>query len=387
MAGYAARVSTKILYNGKDISTDISQYIKSLSYTDELSGEADDINITLEDRDRLWQSEWMPEKGATLDVSIITSYWDLIDGLPKEFHLGLFEIDEITLTSSPNEVSIKGVSVPNATTLRGVEHSRSWEKIELKRVANDIATDAGLTLVYDTDEVIELDRVEQSEESDLAFLYKLCNDNGLALKVYDKQIVIFDEVKYEAADISCIFRRNGYIKPTSENRQSQDNTSDQTSNSTGVQGIMISSRTQETPKEQKVIPIITDHGSYSFGTAIRDVYKTCKVSHQEGDNKQVIEATFTDETKKVGKTLIVHTQVKTPAEALKLAKKELRKKNCEEIKASFNERGDTMYVAGLTCEVEGFGHFDGKYLITKVSHDIGGAYTCGIELRKCLEGY
>lgn len=35
-----------------------------------------------------------------------------------------------------------------------------------------------------------LERVEQTEQSDLAFLDKLCQDNGLSLKVTDNQIVI-----------------------------------------------------------------------------------------------------------------------------------------------------------------------------------------------------
>ena len=64
----ARRISAIIKYNNKDISVDISKYLKSISYTDNLSGEADDLQITLEDRDGLWQSTWMPEKGALLDV-------------------------------------------------------------------------------------------------------------------------------------------------------------------------------------------------------------------------------------------------------------------------------------------------------------------------------
>ena len=46
----ARRILTIIKYNNKDISADISKYLKSISYTDNLSGEADDLQITLEDR-------------------------------------------------------------------------------------------------------------------------------------------------------------------------------------------------------------------------------------------------------------------------------------------------------------------------------------------------
>ena len=44
------------------------------------------------------------------------------------------------------------------------------------------------------------DRAEQSEQTDLSFLQKLCKDAGLALKVTDKKIVVFDVSKYEKAD-------------------------------------------------------------------------------------------------------------------------------------------------------------------------------------------
>lgn len=49
--------------------------------------------------------------------------------------------------------------------------------------------------------------MEQTEQSDLAFLDKLCQDNGLSLKVTDNQIVIFDMADMEAAEPSLIFVR------------------------------------------------------------------------------------------------------------------------------------------------------------------------------------
>lgn len=360
MIQYAAKINTLIKYNGKDISRDISQYLKSISYNDELDGVVDDVSIVLEDRESLWQSDWMPEKGATLDISLISTSWERTNGEVRSLELGIFEIDEVNLKSAPNEVTIKAVSVPNATTLRGVEHSRSWEKVDLKKVAQDIADGAKVKLFYDTAETIQLDRVEQSEESDLAFLHKLCSDNGLSVKVFNDSIVIFDTVKYEAQPVKLIFRKKGYVPPKKEDNGKSE---------------------EESPK------LLTEFESYSFTTAIREVYKECKVSHKEGKKKALIEGSFKDPNKKIGKTLIVHTQVKDVAEAVRVAKKELRKKNEGELKASLSLRGNFDLAAGVTCQVEGFGYFDGKYILTKVGHNISGAYTCGVDIRRCLEGY
>ena len=43
------QIRAQILYDNKDISADITPYLKTLSYTDNLSGEADDLSITLEE--------------------------------------------------------------------------------------------------------------------------------------------------------------------------------------------------------------------------------------------------------------------------------------------------------------------------------------------------
>lgn len=365
MMQYAAKINAIIKYDGKDISKDISQYLKSISYNDELDGVADDASLVLEDRAQLWQSDWMPEKGATLDITLMSTSWERSDGEARALELGLFEIDEVNLKSAPNEVTIKSLSVPNATTLRGVDHSRSWEKVDLKKIAQDIADGAKVKLFYDTAETIHLDRAEQSEESDLAFLHKLCSDHGLSVKVFNDSIVIFDKVKYEAEPVKLIFRKKGYVPPKKEGDQQEG----------------AGKSEKEGPK------LITEFENYSFTTAIRDIYKACKVSHKGGKKKALIEATFTDPHKKTGKTLIVHTQVKDTAEALRVAKKELRKKNEGEVKASLSLRGNFDLAAGVTCQVEGFGYFDGKYIITKVGHDISGSYGCSVDIRRCLEGY
>lgn len=49
--------------------------------------------------------------------------------------------------------------------------------------------------------------------------------------------------------------------------------------------------------------------------------------------------------------------------------------------------GFKNYYAGQTLKINGFGSFDGKYLITNFSGSIGSGSETSLELRKCLEGY
>lgn len=344
----ARRCLVIVTYNGKDISADLQQYLKSVSYTDNMSGEADDLQLTLEDRQGLWQASWMPEKGATLDVSV-----KVIDaGTEQVVRFGLFEIDEITSSGMPSEVCIKAVSVPDNNNLRGVERTRSWEKAELKSIANDIADGAGLELLYDAkDYNPTIDRAEQSEQSDLSFLYKLCADHGLALKICNNQLVIFDEADYEAADAVAQLLKPGNIAADGA----------------------------KTIKHLK---------RYSLSSKVRDVYKACHVKYQEGKDKQKIEATFTAPDKTDGKTLEVNEQVSSIADAERLAKKRLREKNSAEISGSFDIIGCPELAAAAVIQLSGFGVFDGKYILTQVRHEIGsGGYTTGVDMRRCLNGY
>lgn len=347
----ARRISAIIKYNNKDISVDISKYLKSISYTDNLSGEADDLQITLEDRDGLWQSTWMPEKGALLDATLQQKYWQTLSALPQSLRLGLFEIDEITSSGYPSEVQIKAVSVPGNNTLRGTERSRSWEKAKLQAIANDIAIDAGMTLFWDTEENPVLDRAEQTEQSDLSFLYAICKDKGLALKISDKKIIVFDEAKYEAEKAKITIVKPGTVY-----------------------------------KKESGMKYLFVGTGYSLRTKIRDIYAACRVNYQQGSSKSNIEATYTVAGKK-GKTLQVNEQVESVAEALNLAKKRLREKNKDEVTGSLNMLGNFVLLSGVTVDLLGFGAFDGRYLITRASHDIGSGYTTNIDVRRCLNGY
>ena len=101
----------------------------------------------------------------------------------------------------------------------------------------------------------------------------------------------------------------------------------------------------------------------------------------------MIEATFTDPSKKEGKTLQVNEQVKSVAEAERLARRKLREKNKEETTGSFEVLGNFNLISSLTVKVKGFGSFDGNYLITSAKHSLGSGYTTSIDIRRCLSGY
>ncbi len=335
---YARRARLTLTYNNKDISKDLAQYLLSFSYTDHASGKADDLQITLEDKAGLWKADWMPEKGATVKATIQVQNWDKL-GQFEELPLGTFEIDEIECSGPPETVTIKAVSVPESTSLRGEDKTRAWEKTTLYLIASDIAAEAGLGLLYETSDNPQYDRIEQTEQSDLAFLLKLCEDAGLSLKVTGQQIVIFDDSKYEQMEPIMTIARG-------------------------------------------VAPV----ESYSASSQTREVYSAARVKYQ-GRRGKVYIYTYTPPNRPLtGKTLIINERVDSLAEAERLARSRLRQKNKEETKFSLTMPGNINLVAGVTVLIQGWGKFDGKYFVEKATHS-GPGYTTKVELRRVLEGY
>ena len=335
------RTTAKISIAGKDITKDISPYLSSVSYSDVLKGESDTASINLHDEKRLFIADWFPKRGDTAEIILSRENWSS-DTTVEELPLGSFEIDEITITSDNggNKASIKLNSIANKSELRSIDKSKAWEKVKLSKIAADIATAANMELFFDSKEDPDIQRAEQKEKSNLAFLNKLCADNGLALKVSDNKLIIFDEEKFEQQEPVKVLRYgDGNIK------------------------------------------------SFSGRATISQIYKSCHVKYQHGKKGEKIETTYTDESKADGITLEINKKVDNPAEAEKLARKELRKKNEEEIKVSLSLVGDFVYLAGNCISLEGYGFFDGRYLIEKSTHNVGSGYNVSLEVRKCLSGY
>ena len=350
-----------VTYNGKDISESLAQYVLSFSYTDNLTGQVDDISITLEDRAELWEADWMPERGATLDITICTYNWSDLYSEEQDLQLGKFEIDELEVSSAPNVVTIKAVaiSISDDSTLRSTLRSHTWENISVQKAANDIAWQNGMKLQWYCDDNPNIDKLEQNDESDLDVLRKICDDAGFALKVTTDTIIIFDVEKFEKEDVYAEYYHPG----------------------TTILNIV----------ENQSKPVQTDALlNYSFKAKIRDVYKKCHVKYAKDKDKSVIESTFVapDKQDKDGATLEIHQQVSSQAEADRLAKIKLREKNCEEFTGSFSSDGNIGLCAGETIEMLGFGNFSGKYIITQTKHDISSSgFTSSVEIRKCLDGY
>lgn len=100
---------------------------------------------------------------------------------------------------------MRAVSIPLNMPLRKLAKTRAWESLSLSDIAEKIAGEVNLELFFDSDNNPSFKRIDQSKESDLKFLNRLCEENGLSIKVTDSRIVIFDQQRYEGKEPIKVF--------------------------------------------------------------------------------------------------------------------------------------------------------------------------------------
>ncbi len=341
----ARRAAVSVTFDGADITGSIRPYLLSLTYTDSEEDESDSIRIQLQDRDGIWLESWLNRvveatAAAKFSMSavIVPEYWGSGGALPT----GKFELDSVEAGGPPSVISIRGSSLPYGSSIRQTKKTKAWENYSLSGIAGEIAGRAGLTCMYEAASDPAFERKEQTKKSDIAFLSDLCHDAGISLKCTDGQLVLFDQSAYEALPPVMTIRRGGGA-----------------------------------------------YEDYSLSTGSAETqYGSCRVSYADPATGTCIEATATAEGDdgESEQCLEITARVSSAGEARLLAEKQLRLHNKFNRTASFTLPGNTALVAGVTVRLEGFGGWDGKYMVKQATHTVSGGYTTKIQLRKVLGG-
>lgn len=128
---------------------------------------------------------------------------------------GAFELDSVDASGPPAKVTISSTSLAFSGSLRQTKKSRAWESCSLHGIASEIAAGGGMGCLYESGTNPSYDRVEQTNQSDIEFLKKLCQDAGISIKATDGKIVLYDQAAYEAkAPVLTIEKgvKGGYTK-------------------------------------------------------------------------------------------------------------------------------------------------------------------------------
>lgn len=373
----ARRAQLKLYYDSVDISEDISRFLISWNYTDNSGGESDEFSITVENTTALWNGDWLPRKGAVLSVRLLVHDWvdksTHLSGKSEslELDIGKFSIDKISFSGKPSVCNISALSAFSSATFKTEKKNRAWMEISLEEILNQIAEENGFKAYYEAGEIIfeEADqshssndielltgvtsdtgiiefldkflRLDQKNESDLAFLKRITDEKGLELKVSDEKIIVYDVQIYDAKDpVAHISLNSGGLK------------------------------------------------SYSLNTESWGIYESCYVQYFDPKLKTNINATYRATTDAdLSKALKINKRAESLADAQRMAQKELRKANEKEVTGSLNLLGNPNLLASFNITLSEFNLFDGKYFIKKAVHsgNVSGGYMTSIDIRKTLD--
>ena len=326
---------------GADITESILPDLLSFTYDDKESGEADEISITLKDNTGKWAGTWKPNGGEHIRAFILPGD---VDKAKKTLPCGKFFVDDLSTSggSSGRTFTMKAVSIPLDKVCRRKVKSQSWNRSYLKDIAEKIAKESGMSLLWDSDENPKYDRLTQKRESDLKFLSRLCEDAGLSIKVTDGKIVIFSQKKYESE------------KPV-----------------------------------MTVTPGMSDIMEWNFESAQSETYKSCTVEWTSVLDHSSMKYTFYDpDVDDNGQEYNMKLGVVSYVDAGRRAEKKLRELNSRKVTGSMTLIGNILLSAGSVIACKGFGSFDGKFIIEKASHSISSSgYTTAIDLRRVNSNY
>jgi len=330
---FGRRTIVELTYEGVNITDDIAPYLLSFQYTDNGTNRSDDLQITLQDRAGNWRDPWMPQDGDKIQATIVPIDW----GHDLSLSCGTFQVDGIEYNGPPDTIQISGVSFPVASGLKSEEKSKAWEKVTLSQITSRIAASAGLTAQFETDDV-KYDRIDQTNQTDVAFLAQLADKEGATVKVTNELLVVYDDRKFEnEPPVRTLERGVNLVK------------------------------------------------TYGFSRNVIDMaYSSCTLTYYDSSKNKTITGTF-EIPGATGPVLKIQERVESTAEAVRYAKNELRRRNREAQKARFQLVGDPNLVQGVTVEVKGYGQFDGIYFVETATHTVGGGgYETSIDARKVL---
>nr|WP_256436431.1 MULTISPECIES: contractile injection system protein, VgrG/Pvc8 family [unclassified Fusobacterium] len=150
---------------------------------------------------------WYPDENARLLVGLL----QIDNGVPKFLDLGTFYVDEPTF--SPNQLSLKCLALPLDQNIRQQENSSSWEKITLNELVAQLAIKHQLNVEFYADDIY-FERLDQDRETDIGFLKRILDENGLNLKIANDSLIIFDDEKQynngAEKEVTAVFTMNDY---------------------------------------------------------------------------------------------------------------------------------------------------------------------------------
>lgn len=153
----------KLSINGKPFNTDALSRIISISLTDKSGFEADELTVSLSDHDGALA---LPPKSAEITIALGYIETGIVDK-------GSYKITEVSWSGAPDTLHITAQSADTSDRFSEAKE-KSWHKTSLKEIIESIAAANGYTpIIGKAYQDEKIDHIDQSNESDAAFLSRL----------------------------------------------------------------------------------------------------------------------------------------------------------------------------------------------------------------------
>lgn len=322
------KATVSLLYNGVGATKQISDYLSAFTYTDNASGAADTISITVNDPKKKWIGSYFPRHGDRLQPTIILQNWQKSG--TKKYPCGYFTLDTFGFNGNPIKANIEAIALPAMTSFKTKKRTQTYEMATLATIGRIIAQRAGVALYFEGAD-IQIEKVEQNKEDDCEFYTKLVERYGLALKIYNKKLVVFSEAKYEGRGAKAVL----------------------------------------TPADFEP--------GWSWDTKLEGTYTGVSYEYTNSDKNQTfyVSAGGSDE-----RLLEVNEAAANLTEATAIALSALNNANKDKTTMSITMMARPGLIATDCVYIRGLGCLNGKYYIESIKHSIGSGYKMNLELRK-----
>lgn len=330
----------KLIYNGRDISGLLGEWVTSLEYIDHKHGKSDEVAVTVHNKTGQWLEEWAPKDGDTFTLDF--GYED--EMIPA----GEFTVDDDGADGDADgdTVNFKGLSTPSTKELR-TRKSKAYENQSLCQIIEKIAGEHGFSVTGDIED-ISFERVTQNGERDLEFIKRLSEDYGHYFSVKGKKLVFTSRDALRSRDQVRIIDRIENVAEQLLKRYSMRNRDYKAATEAKV--------SYHHPKKKKVIKgEASSEGDLGIMTSSGDIIKT-------------------------------EIRVENEEQAKRVAKGRLDQRNADKISGDLELVGDPTLVAGQIVELKNFGKFSGRYVIARSKHTFQrSGYETGITLEQVTD--
>lgn len=351
----APETTFKIEINGKDATNDLTPYLLSITYSDNLTGKADELCIEVDNSDNRFLNDWFFTPGSIVKAWI------------GQMFCGQFMIDEPTESGPPHVAEFKAQSAEFNGPLR-TKKSFNHHKKSLKDIVQKYANDHNLKVVGSIPDLNFTTKI-QMRESDIDFLHNLAVDYGCICSVKGGNLV-FDALEnvWKTATAKTIYFKDvmsyHFITSLPEAVDASISASDDAFDET-THGAIV---------EDGAFEGVNDISNYTYLNRYRYTDPVTGKDFADLDKEQYNIATHT--------ISITHKKAESTEEGKRLCYGELLQKKNKKHKCSLLLPGNELLVAGNSVNVLEFGKRSGYWLIEKSVHKLNksNSYTTSIEI-------